>query len=83
MTMFYSIVSIVSIKMTIISRLSYYFIPFVLLILPECLSISKNKYNKQFILVLIYGIMMAKYFYIFFNLADTLFGVMPYKFFWE
>lgn len=83
MTMFYTIVSIVSIKMTIISRLSYYFIPFVLLILPECLSISTNKYNKQFILVLIYGVMMAKYFYIFFNLADTLFGVMPYKFFWE
>ncbi len=83
MTMFYSIVSIVSIKMTIISRLSYYFIPFILLILPECLSISKNKYNKQLIVVLIYGVMMAKYFYIFFNLADVLFGVMPYKFFWE
>ena len=82
-TMFYSIVTIVSIKMTIISRLSYYFIPFVLLILPECLSISKNKYNKQLIIVLIYGVMMAKYFYIFFNLADVLFGVMPYEFFWE
>lgn len=82
-TMAYFIIATVSTKMVIIGRLSYYFLPFLLLIIPEAIQVSKVKNNKVLIYTMLYGFIIAKYIYIFVYLADILFGVMPYEFFWQ
>lgn len=83
MTAIYMIVEIVSLKMVIIARLSYYFIPFSLLILPESLSLSKLSSNKAIILSILFILVFARFLYILLYLADSLYGVMPFQFFWE
>lgn len=83
MTAIYMIVEIVSLKMVIIARLSYYFIPFSLLILPESLALSKYKKNKIIILTILFIFLFIRFIYVFIFLADDLYGVMPYRFFWN
>lgn len=75
--------TILSLKMSVISRLALYFIPFVLLMIPEELLKMKNRKNRQFICVILVGFLFAKYVYILNFLAGELFGVVPYLFFWQ
>lgn len=82
-TMIYCIITVLSLKMVIIGRLSYYFIPFILLIIPESIHKSKILFNKFLVSMLLYGTVIVKYIYILIFLADVLYGVMPYEFFWN
>lgn len=77
------IVDIVSLKMVILARLSYYFLPFSLLIIPEVIKISKNSFNRYIIKLMFFTALFIKFIYIFILLADDLYGVMPYQFFWQ
>lgn len=82
MTLIYTIISINSMNMVIIGRLQYYFFPFVLIILPKAFKYITNKFNKKIFEGLLFIPIIAKFIYIFFFLAGTLYGVMPYEFFW-
>lgn len=83
MAAFYMIINIVALKMVIISRLQYYFLPFILLIIPESISLLTKNKNKLLIIILLFSILLFRFTYVFFNSADDLYGVTPYKFFWE
>lgn len=83
MSMVYFIISLISSKMIIIARLEYYFLPFILISIPEALSYSKKSQNRTSIITILYLALFSKYLYILFNLADILYGVVPYTFFWN
>lgn len=83
MTAIYMLVEVISLKMVIIARLSYYFIPFTILVFSESISMSSISFNKKIILLVLFTFVSTRFLYIYFNLADSLYGVMPYHFFWQ
>lgn len=83
MIFFYSLFSILSFKMVIIARFQYYFSPFILCAIPNAIKTSKYKSNIVFITTLLLLSVGAKFLYIFLFLADDLYGVMPFIFFWQ
>ena len=83
MIFFYSLFSILSFKMVIIARFQYYFSPFILCAIPNAIKSSKFKSNIAFITSFIIVFVGAKFLYIFLYLADDLYGVMPFTFFWQ
>ena len=83
MVSFYTLFNILVLKMGILQRLQYYFLPFVLLIIPECLKYCKRRENSFIIVSLLFGFVTFKFIYILFKLADSLYGVVPYVFYWQ
>lgn len=77
------ITNFLSLKMSILSRLTLYFIPFVFVMLPEALLAMKNRKNRQLIAFILFIFVFARYIYISKYLAETLYGVVPYSFFWQ
>lgn len=78
-TMLYFLFVTSTFKMNVISRLSYYFLPIVLIALPKAISKSIRRDNKRIIIYSIYGLLLIKYIFTVVILADTLYGVTPYR----
>lgn len=70
-------------KMNVMSRLGYYFLPILLISVPKAIAKSNINNNKKIIKFGLYIGLFAKYLMVVFVLADTLYGVTPYKFFWQ
>ena len=69
-------------RMNIMDRLSYYFLPFVLILYPRAIKEIKLRNNRFIVRCFIYGIFIAYFLFITFFKAEMFFGVVPYQFFW-
>ena len=74
---------LLSANLTIIGRLSYYFYPFLWILIPRVLSNVKNPSNKRIIKFLVYVVGIVLFLMIGFTRADVLYGTVPYEFYWQ
>lgn len=79
----YFIITVLTLKIAIVNRLSYYVLPFTLILIPRVLSNIKKRINKTLLFVILLGIMFFTCIYILVYYADELYGIVPYEFFWE
>lgn len=70
-------------KMSIITRFTFYFIPFVLILYPYAISKFKRKSNRIILNLTVYGVCLIYFMWVTLSNADTLYGVVPYEFFWQ
>lgn len=70
-------------KMSIISRFTFYFIPFVLILYPYAISKFKRRSNRIILNLAVYGVCLFYFMWVTLSNADTLYGVVPYEFFWQ
>lgn len=70
-------------KMSIISRFTFYFIPFVLILYPYAISKFKRRSNRIILNLTVYGVCLIYFMWVTVSNADTLYGVVPYEFFWQ
>lgn len=70
-------------KMSIISRFTFYFIPFVLILYPYAISNFKRRSNRIILNLTVYGVCLFYFMWVTLSNADTLYGVVPYEFFWQ
>lgn len=70
-------------KMSIISRFTFYFIPFVLILYPYAISKFKRRSNRIILNLTVYGVCLFYFMWVTVSNADTLYGVVPYEFFWQ
>lgn len=70
-------------KMSIISRITFYFIPFVLILYPYAISKFKRRSNRIILNLAVYGVCLVYFVWITMSQADQLYGVVPYEFFWQ
>ena len=70
-------------KMSIISRFTFYFIPFVLILYPYAISKFKRRSNRIILNLTVYGVCLFYFMWVTLSNADTLYGVVPYEFFWQ
>ena len=80
---FYSILlylffNICILKIYVLSRFIYYFLPFVLIVAAEIFYEIKNRDNQKILFFSIYTLLIARYLYVCVNLAGNLYGVVPY-----
>lgn len=69
-------------RMNIIYRMSYYFVPFTLLLIPRAVSGCKPK-KRTMIRFILYVVFAAYFVLITWKYAQAFYGVVPYQFFWE
>lgn len=70
-------------KMSIISRFTFYFIPFVLILYPYAISKFKRRSNRIILNLTVYGVCLIYFMWVTLSNADALYGVVPYEFFWQ
>lgn len=70
-------------KMSIITRFTFYFIPFVLILYPYAISKFKRRSNRIILNLTVYGVCLIYFVWVTLSNADTLYGVVPYEFFWK
>lgn len=70
-------------KMNIINRLSYYFIPFFLLLAPRAIGSIRNITNRKIIRLFFYMVILAYFVIMSLDYAATFYGVIPYEFYWN
>ena len=70
-------------KMSIITRFTFYFIPFVLILYPYAISKFKRRSNRIILNLTVYGVCLIYFVWVTLSNADTLYGVVPYEFFWQ
>lgn len=80
---FYFLFNFLALRITVIRRAGLYFLPFSFVLYSNSLKLMKNKYNKFLINMIFMLCIGLRYVYMIFGLAETLFGVLPYVFFWE
>ena len=74
---------LLSIKLSVISRMTYYFVPFSFLLLPRALKMMKNPNNRLVIRTFFYITMTTVFIWIGFTKAEVLYGTVPYVPFWR
>ncbi len=74
---------IMGLRINIVSRMSFYFIPFIFILIPRALNQFRLAKDKKLIKDTIYILMMIAFIWLGFRNADFLYGTVPYKFFWE
>lgn len=67
----------------VVGRLSQYFIPFVLIAFPRTLSMIEDGSTRKMIRYGMYFILLVYFLYIGFTSGDTLYGTVPYRFYWN
>lgn len=70
-------------RMNIINRLSYYFVPFVIILYPEAINALKNSDNRKIIRTGVYVVFWLYFLWMTTMYAGSFYGVVPYKFFWQ
>lgn len=70
-------------KMSIITRFTFYFIPFVLILYPYAISKFKRRSNRIILNLTVYGVCLIYFMWVTLSNADALYGVVPYEFFWQ
>lgn len=74
---------ITGLRISIMSRMTYYFVPFMFILLPRALNQIHLSSNKKIIYNGIYLIMTLAFIWLGYKSAAALYGTVPYQFFWE
>lgn len=74
---------VMRIRINIMGRIAEYFVPFLWILLPRVVNRISNKNNKIFIEFMIYLLFSTAFILIGYANANSLYGTVPYIFFWE
>lgn len=74
---------ITGLKINIMARMTYYFLPFVYILLPRAIASFRNYNNKKIVKYGIYVLMTAAFVWLTYRSAASMYGTVPYQFFWE
>lgn len=74
---------IIGLKINIMARMTYYFMPFTFILLPRALNAFHNINNKKIVKCLIYLLMTLAFIWLSYTSATKLYGTVPYQFFWD
>lgn len=74
---------ITGLKINIMARMTYYFMPFVYILLPRAINAFRNYSNKKIVKYGIYTLMTVAFVWLTYRSAASMYGTVPYQFFWE
>lgn len=74
---------VMGLNINIMSRMSYYFLPFSWLLLPRGIKLFRIESNRKIIRVFMYLMMSIAFIWMGYRVADILYGTVPYSFFWN
>lgn len=74
---------ITGLRINIMSRMTFYFLPFLWILAPRALSKLQLASNRKIIKLFVYGLMTVVFIWIGYKNAAVLYGTVPYSFFWE
>lgn len=74
---------ITGLKINIMARMTYYFMPFTFILLPRALNAFHNTNNKKIVKCSVYLLMTLAFVWLSYTSAATLYGTVPYQFFWD
>lgn len=74
---------ITGLKINIMARMTYYFMPFVYILLPRAIAGFRNYSNKKIVKYSIYVLMTAAFVWLTYRSAASMYGTVPYQFYWE
>lgn len=74
---------ITGLKINIMARMTYYFMPFVYILLPRAIASFRNYRNKKIVKYGIYVLMTAAFVWLTYRSAASMYGTVPYQFYWE
>ena len=63
-----------------ISRIGYYFIPFMIIGIPNAIHTQNNIINRRF---MIFGVVSVVIFFFFYSIRGGIYGIIPFSFFWQ
>lgn len=78
-----SICRLLIFQMNIISRFTYYFIPFVIVLYPNAIDAFSNKTNRKTLRGLVYMAFGIYFVWMTVVYVEKFYGAVPYRFFWE
>lgn len=73
---------IIGLKVNIASRMTYYFIPAIFILLPRAINAFRRPSNRKDFKYIIYVLMTIGFILLGYRSAETLYGTVPYSFFW-
>lgn len=74
---------VTGLKINIMSRMTYYFMPFTFILLPRALNAFRSTSNRKIVKYSIYMMMTIAFIWLSYKSASDLYGTVPYQFFWE
>lgn len=83
MVLILAVCRITGLKINITARMTYYFMPFVYVLLPRSINCFQNINNKKIVKLTMYFFMTAAFIWLTYSSAASLYGTVPYQFFWE
>lgn len=83
MVLFYLLCKICGLRVNIMGRMAYYFGPFTWILVPKSIAGFSSVQNKRIVRYGLYIIMGLAFCAIAYRAANTLYGVVPYRFYWE
>lgn len=83
MVLILAVCRITGLKINIMARMTYYFMPFVYVLLPRAINCFQNINNKKIVKLTMYFFMTAAFIWLTYSSAASMYGTVPYQFFWE
>lgn len=74
---------IVGLKINIVARMTYYFMPFIYVLIPRAISRMRVYGNRKVIKWGLYVVMTMAFIWLGYKSASSLYGTVPYTFFWD
>ena len=70
-------------RMNIINRMTYYFMPSILVLYPVAINAYSLKSNRKIISLFIYSLFGIYFVYMTLAYAGEFYGAVPFKFYWQ
>lgn len=83
MVLILAVCRITGLKINIMARMTYCFMPFVYVLLPRSINCFQNINNKKIVKLTMYFFMTAAFIWLTYSSAASMYGTVPYQFFWE
>ena len=74
---------IVGLKINIVARMTYYFMPFIYVLIPRAIRRMHVQGNRKVIKWGLYLVMTIAFIWLGYKSASSLYGTVPYTFFWD
>lgn len=74
---------ILATRLSIVGRISYYFYPYLLILLPRIERNIQLENNRTVFKVVVYGISLLIFLMVGYTKASEFYGTVPYEFFWQ
>lgn len=74
---------IVGLRISIISRMSFCFMPYSFILVPRAINAINGELDRKIVKYAVYGLMTLAFIVLGYTNAAVLYGTVPYQFFWE